>query len=279
MRYRAVVAEPVAEYAEHRPPADLRAAVTTCHGYRLMGFAPGVHVGLPSPHLTIVVSLDAPLQMRVCDAYRPVHLAALVGGLHDRPVRIDHDGTQIGIQLGLTPTGCRRLLGMPAGEIAGAVVPLDSALGRHGAELIDRAASAATWPARFAVVDAVLRSVLRDPVRVRPELAFAWRRFVGSRGRAGVAEVAAEAGWSRRHLSGQFRREFGLAPKVVGRIARFDAAAGLLRTAPPGGMGAVAAATGYADQAHMVRDWHDFAGAAPAAWLADEVFPPIVDGA
>jgi AraC-like DNA-binding protein len=81
------------------------------------------------------------------------------------------------------------------------------------------------------------------------------------------------------HLSGQFRREFGLAPKVVGRIARFDVAAALLRTAPAGGVGAVAAAAGYADQAHMVRDWHDFAGAAPTAWLTGEVFPFVEGGA
>lgn len=272
------MAAPVAEYAEHRPPPELRAAVATCHGYRLTGFRPGVHIGLPSPYLTIVLSLDAPLRVRSGDARRPVRLDALLGGLHAHPVRIDHDGTQVGIQLALTPAGCRQLLGMPAAEVTGAVVPLTSRLGRRVAELTERAASAATWPARFAAVDTVLRRALGTPTPVRPELAFAWRRLVTARGRAGVADVAAETGWSRRHLSGQFRTEFGLAPRTVGRIARFDRAAALLRTAPPGGVGAVAAAAGYADQAHMVRDWHDFAGAAPTAWLADEAFPPVGDG-
>lgn len=270
--------EPVAEYVRHRPPEDLRPVVAACHGYRLTGFAPGVHVGLPSPHLTVVVSLDAPLRVRKGAEDRPRHLGALLGGLHDGPVRIDHDGTQVGIQLALTPVGCRQLLGMPAAGVAGAVVPLTSALGPRVSELAERAAGAMTWRARFAVVEDVLRRALGDAGPVRPELAFAWRRLVSSRGGAGVADLATETGWSRRHLSGQFRREFGLAPKTVGRIARFDAAAALLKAAPAAGVGAVAATAGYADQAHMVRDWHNFAGAAPTAWLAAEAFPFVQDG-
>jgi AraC-like DNA-binding protein len=262
------VADPVAEYVQHRPPEDLRAAVTACHGYRLVGFAPGVHLGLPSPYLTVVVPLDAPLRVRTTPDDGSRRLDALLGGLHAAPVRIDHDGSQLGIQLALTPTGCRGLLGMPPAEVVGAVVPLTSVLGRRVAELAERAAGATTWPARFAAVDDVLRRALSDARPVRPELAFAWRRLVGSRGGVGVAELAAETGWSRRHLSGQFRREFGLGPKTVGRIARFDAAAALLKADPAVGVGTVAATAGYADQAHMVRDWHDFAGAAPSAWLA-----------
>lgn len=247
-------------------------AVAACHGYRLTGFGPGVHIGLPSPYLTVVVPLDAPLRIRVGAEDRPRHLGALLGGLHAGPVRIDHDGRQVGIQLALTPAGCRQLLGMPAAGVVGAVVPLTSALGRRVTELVERTAGATTWPSRFAAVEDVLRRALRDTRPVRPELAFAWRRLLSSRGGAGVAELAAETGWSRRHLSEQFRREFGLAPKTVGRIARFDAAAALLKAVPTAGVGRVAATAGYADQAHMIRDWHDFAGAAPTAWLAAEQF-------
>lgn len=276
--YRARVPDPIAEYVQHHPRAELRAAIAACHGYRLTGYAPGVHVGLPSPHLTVVIPLDAPMTVRHGPDGPPRRLGALLGGLHAGPVFIDHDGTQHGIQLSVTPQGCRQLLGVPAAEVADAVVPLGSALGRRLTELVDRAASATTWPGRFAAVEAVLCRALRDTPTIRPELAFAWRRLLATRGRAGVAELAREAGWSRRHLSGQFRREFGLPPKTVGRIVRFHAAAALLRAGPATSVGVVAATAGYADQSHLIRDWHAFVGAAPTVWLARERFPSVQDG-
>jgi AraC-like DNA-binding protein len=39
----------------------------------------------------------------------------------------------------------------------------------------------------------------------------------------------------------------------------------------------VAAATGYADQAHMAREWRTMAGCSPSAWLGTEELPFIQD--
>jgi transcriptional regulator GlxA family with amidase domain len=42
-------------------------------------------------------------------------------------------------------------------------------------------------------------------------------------------------------------------------------------------LGAVAVAAGFADQAHMTRDWRELAGASPAAWMAGEQLPFVQD--
>jgi AraC-like DNA-binding protein len=83
-----------------------------------------------------------------------------------------------------------------------------------------------------------------------------------------ISVVAAEIGWSGRHLTDRFRAEIGLRPKEAARVARFDRARRALR--PTARLADVAARHGFADQSHLVREFHAFAGCAPSRWLADE---------
>jgi len=106
---------------------------------------------------------------------------------------------------------------------------------------------------------------------VRPEVAFAWRRLRASHGAVSVADLAAETGYSARHLNGLFRAEVGLAPKAAGRVFRFDHAKRLLAAACPAlPLADLAAECGYYDQAHLAREFRDLAGCPPTQWLAEE---------
>jgi hypothetical protein len=67
-------------------------------------------VGLPSPSLTLVISLGPRTRLARMPnpAQQPAAFDVLVGGLHSRPAVIAHDGELFGIQLDLTPEGARR---------------------------------------------------------------------------------------------------------------------------------------------------------------------------
>jgi len=263
--------EPVAVRVTHDMPPHLAPFVEMAVGYDYRLQAPGLHAGLPSQYLTIVVSLDDPVDMIAMPdpGQTPAALGALVGGIAAAPVSIRHDGTQIGIHLGVTPLGARALFGMPSGELAWQILPLDAVLG-PAPELVDRLNSLDSWPERFAALDDVLTRAVRDVEAAAPaEVSFAFHRLVTSAGRIGVSSLASEIGWSRRHLADQFGKEFGLAPKLMARVLRFERATGMLRSTfrPP--LAVVAAECGYADQAHMTREWVEFAGNSPTVWLAE----------
>ena len=92
--------------------------------------------------------------------------------------------------------------------------------------------------------------------------------------------VADEVGFSRRHLTGLVRAECGLSPKQFQRIARFQRACRLVRAGCP--LAAIAVECGYADQAHLTRDWTALAGCSPRAWMRRELsfvqdFPIVSD--
>src|SRR5215472_7686038 len=121
----------ISESAIGLPAPPLRALVGWYSGYREAGTSPSVHRGLPSPYLTLIVSLWEPLAIARHPTPRqaPGQFEALAGGLHTNPALVVHRGWQSGIQIALSPLGARALLGVPAAEIAHIDVEADLLLG------------------------------------------------------------------------------------------------------------------------------------------------------
>jgi len=266
----------ISESAIGLPAPPLRALVGWYSGYREAGTSPSVHRGLPSPYLTLIVSLWEPLAIARHPTPRqaPGQFEALAGGLHTNPALVVHRGWQSGIQIALSPLGARALLGVPAAEIAHIDVEADLLLGPAAREMSERAREAATWQDRFAVVDEVLGRRLRADVGPRIEVAGAWGRIVSSGGGVSVDRLARMVGWSPRLLSERFRAEIGLTPKAASRVVRFDRARRLLQRRAAAGrplaLADLAAECGYYDQAHLAAEFRAFAGAPPSRWLAEE---------
>jgi AraC-like DNA-binding protein len=113
---------------------------------------------------------------------------------------------------------------------------LSSALA-HQLHLVD--------PSRVAHVDAALVAIARTG------------------GRVAIDALARRLGISRRHLERQFEEHVGLGAKHVARIARVHAALKLLADEDLSGAD-IAAACGYSDQAHLIRDCKALTGRTPA---------------
>ncbi|WP_350277002.1 helix-turn-helix domain-containing protein [Kribbella sp. HUAS MG21] len=255
----------------------LRPYVGDVTGYAYDADPPALHRGLPSRFLTLVITLDDPLG--IAWPGRPVEkFDAGVGGLHSTAVHIGQTPSRAGVQLALTPAAARALLGLPPAELASTVVGLDELLGRPAHELTEQLREAPTWGRRFDLLEQLLLRRWADasPRDARPELGWAWQRVRDSGGAIGVQTLADEVGWSRRHLTERFTAEFGLAPKVAARVMRFERANTQLRQQPTVRLSDLAARHGYADQAHLTREWRAIAGCTPREWLAEEL-PNVQD--
>lgn len=258
-----------------RPTPALSPYVDWYSGYRETGGRPSVHRGLPSPQLTLIFTLTEPLQMAAHPDPEqvPGTFDALVGGLHTRPALITNPGRQSGVQLALNPLGARALLGIRAGEIAEWDFDAQDVLGTaFVAEMRERMLHAATWPARMHAMEELLLTRLDTRAEFQSEVQHVWRTLLASGGTADVAGLAKSVGWSTRHLSGRFRREFGVGPKAFGRLVRFRRTASRLPRAVAAGhhLAEIAAAHGYYDQAHLAAEFRAFASCPPTAWLAEE---------
>lgn len=259
---------------QHTVPAPLHPLVSSAVGYRVPAYPAGVHRGLPSRHLTLVVELLAPLG--VTGMEQPVSAHGVVGGLHTRAALIDAGRPQEGLQYGLTPLGARVLLGLPAGELRGRVVDLEDVVGALAPRLVDQLAGAPGWVERFRLLDTALLDRAAGwgghlgRTAIAPEVAEAWRLILARDGGVPIATVAAHVGWGRRHLAERFRLATGLTPKEAARVARFEKALRLLRTQRPP-LAALAVAAGYADQPHLAREWRALTGVSMTTWVREEL--------
>jgi AraC-like DNA-binding protein len=206
----------------------------------------------PSMRLTYPLAPEAGTEVR--DSF--------LVGLHAPVTVTEHDGVAAGMQVDLTPLGGRMLLGVAAHEFAGRVIELGDALGRLGAELPERLASASGWEARFALLDVLLGERLLAGTPPPPDVAWAWERLGETGGRLPVEALAAELGCSRRHLAARFREYVGVSPKAAARVIRFHAA--IRRLSAGGAWADIALECGYYDQPHFNRDFREFAGITPA---------------
>jgi AraC-like DNA-binding protein len=263
----------VDEYARARPSPAMRPYVGLYTGYRQRGLPPRTHRGLPSPYLTLILTLDDPLVIAAHPDARqaPGRYDTLIGGLHLTPATIEHGGRQSGIQVAVNPMGCRALFRLPAGELSDVDADLAAVAGTAAVtEVRDRIGSAATWPERFAAVDAWLCRLARDrPHGVHPDVEHVFRRLLTTGGDVPIGALAGEVGWSARHLTNRFHAEVGLRPKEAARVARFDRAR--RRLAPGVRLADIAADAGYFDQAHLTREFAAFAGCSPSRWMVEEI--------
>ena len=222
--------EPRSDWAAALPAPPLRPYVEQYVGYRMTGMAPGLHRGLPSRHLTFIVSVGPAIDVttQADPAQAPDNYRCVVSGLQGRPAIISYGAHQEGVAIELSPLGARILLGAPARALWDATLECADVVGGRGWELWERLQGVADWPSRFAVCDDVLTRCAIPDVRVPDELSFAWRTIVRSGGTATINDLAAEVGWSRQHLARRFGDEFGLGPKLAARIVRFHRATTML---------------------------------------------------
>ncbi|MFD4460296.1 helix-turn-helix domain-containing protein [Nocardia sp. NPDC058480] len=155
---------------------------------------------------------------------------------------------------GTAPT----LLGIPAVELLNQRVDLaEIAPSRTTRELVDRIDNA---PDRVAALETIAWRFATENGPANPALTAVVDALSAG---ATVAETAARTGMSARMLHRRSLFAFGYGPKMLARILRFQRALAAVRTGIPAAR--IAATTGFADQAHLSREFRDLAGCSVGA--------------
>ena len=224
---------------------------------------------LPVAHVPVILNLGAPFQLIDRRNGEPHRRSSFVAGLHTSFVLVDSVADESCLQLALSPLGARRLFGVPMAEFADKTVELTDVAGTAFGGLVEELGNTDDWTARFGVVDRFILDRFADQ-ESNASVAWAWDRLAESGGIARVGAIADALGWSHKRLGQQFREHIGLTPKKAGRLFRFNQALQHYQTGDTCPAD-IAAACGYADQAHMIHEFRALAGMTPRALMAASI--------
>lgn len=217
---------------------------------------------LPSGRMQLLVNLGEDELRDYTLEGRPMHRTQGAGlqGPRAAPVLIDtaHQRSICGVSF--APGGAWPFLGVPASEVYGQVLNLSDLWGRDGNLLRERLLEAGRPSARLDVLETVLLEHAMSLDHGCREVQLACGLLEGG---ARVGAVGDRLGLTPRRMIDLFRTHVGLPPKRFARLARFQA---LLRARGRDGRSwaELAAATGFSDQAHMIREFRVFAGSPPS---------------
>jgi AraC-like DNA-binding protein len=205
--------------------------------------ARGRYADIPEPHAAVVGAITRPLEVE-----RPAN-APLLG-------------------VTFAPAAARSFLNLPIHMLNGRLIDLRDVWGRDCDDVLDALRTSASEEARKRILDAFLVARLarsRAPDRV---VAMALEMIRASGGRLPIRELVDRVDVSERALERRFRDAAGLSPKEISRIARVQGVlARLSRTSRAPAWGAIAYEAGFADQAHLIREFRTLTGTTPGKYV------------
>ncbi|MEV6303658.1 AraC family transcriptional regulator [Actinoplanes sp. NPDC051861] len=214
----------------------------------------------PTGSTVAVVVLGDPIRLVAGDGPPFVAGEGFLLGPHDRPVVNEPLGETWCFGMVTTAVGCRALFGVRPASVRGRVVdlagvwPAAAALRRGLLEggtldLVAEALSPGAPSHALVRCEAAVHMLEADPLRP-------------------IAGVAAALGVSHGHLDREFTETVGLSPRIVARILRLRALLAEIDVYAPVDWPGLAAAHGWFDQSHFIRDFRRHTGVTPSAYVA-----------
>lgn len=217
---------------------------------------------LPDGCVEVVLCCGDPVIPSLRRGAKP--LFSFVVGQMERPYRIRYVGRANLLGIRLHPAAARCLLTTPSNRLTNRI----TSLARLQPELDVCLAEAVRRPRhRLKRVSQVLEERMRASGRPDAVISAAVDAIRAQHGCARIGDLARSLAIGERRLQRKFEREVGLTPKRWARIIRFQAAFEASSNTVREAWVDLAARFGYADQAHMVREFAEFTGVAPSrAW-------------
>ncbi|MBN8858407.1 MAG: AraC family transcriptional regulator [Sphingobacteriales bacterium] len=180
------------------------------------------------------------------------------------------NGSYLQFEIIFMPNGFHRLFSLPPlPELANRIFNADAYLGTTGKLLREELQEAPNISAMRLVADKFFRSRLskRTTGHGYDGIAKISSNMLQLNGMVNISYYAREANMSMRNFERRFSQQVGTTPKLFCRMLRFNKVIQYKLSNPSSVWSDIASRFHYHDTMHLVRDFKDFAGSAPALFF------------
>lgn len=222
---------------------------------------------LPDGCMELILNFGAQFSQH-CDDTRKLQPKNFLVGQMTGPIMITPSGPVQLIGIRFNPGGTLPFLRMPLHEVRDQVVELGSLSSALERDLLRVTERSSVLSEKIRAVEKFLTTRLTKSKHDLWSTSIA-ARIIESRGLVAVEELAVDAGISSRQMERRFLTDIGVGPKLLGRIIRFQQVFRAVEQSN-NAWAEIAIACGYYDQAHLIRDFNQFAQQTPAVLFSSQ---------
>ena len=259
-------------FENHLVPAELADYIDTIFYYS--GFKPdhSIERVVPTGHAFILFELDGiPRHTYHSDTLEStgIYKNSWVSGMHKQYLSISapQDSEMLAIQL--KPEGCYPIFQCHVDQLSNRVVMADDVFNASFLDLRAQIIKEEEIAKKFAVIESWLLQNVRHENAPDSELITILRRLQ-LESLSQHAAIVSSYSKTQKHLISQFKKYFGLTPKVFQRIFRFNEILQRIHQKEIISWTDIAYQFAYTDQSHFIKEFKEFSGFNPTEFLKSD---------
>lgn len=169
------------------------------------------------------------------------------------------------------PYGFANFVNTSVNDLANTETPLVALFGETNANALEqKIREASDTLERIQIVEGFLSGLLNQQTTIDHIVKSSIDLLFATNGSLPIHEVLKNDPSKRRQLERKFIKQIGLSPKQLGKVIRLQSALSMMVNEKAESLSQIAYESEYYDQAHFIKDFKEFTGINPKAFLTDE---------
>jgi len=250
-------------YHTYKPALALSPHVELMWRRAHSGMPPSWQRAYPNGGMALVIHVKKPTATYFVDGQVHRIRVPLLAGPYSRSFHFDPSECTAVIGVLFRPGAARVFFPVAAHELHNTDIALHDLYPDEADCLLNELCSAPGEGAQFRIVEEYLARKLKNGAPIPDAVRYAVRELCGAGGLRSIREIQLATGLSHTKFIQVFREYVGMTPKLFARVRRFRTLVERIEKGLPVSWAALAADSGYFDQAHLIHEFRAFAGITP----------------
>ena len=225
---------------------------------------------IPDGCVEMTFNLEDKIKRYITDDEFIVHPNSMVMGQRTKSYYIEPLGNVNSFAICFYPYGFANFICTPLENLVDVETPIENLFGEILAkELEQNISQAANTQERIEIIELFLLEQLKQVKTIENLVKTTVDTLLDTNGSPSINQILKGDLSKRRQLERNFKKQIGISPKQLGKVLRLQTALKMLLN-EKANLTSIAYEAEYFDQAHFIKDFKEFIGTTPRAFLGNE---------